>query len=438
MQMQSDMQKKTLRIGIIGLGTVGAEVARALVNDNARFAAAAGCPVQWTAAAVRNTAKDRGLPAHNARITTDAMAVAIDPEVDIVVEVAGGIEDARTWLLAALKAGKTVVSANKAVLATHGPELSQAAVSGGGTLLCEAAAVGAVPIVRAIRSSLAGDRITEIAGILNGTCNYILSQMTQRGAAFEDALAEAQRLGFAEADPTSDVSGEDAAFKLALLASFAFGATVDVGEIATTGIDAVSVKDIAQAAELGHVIKQIGLAQVAADGSISAHVAPSLLPNSHPLASVSGSFNAVWLRADRAGELMLLGRGAGGAPTASAVLGDLATALKHFKAGAQDRLLPSRTTTLRSEDERRARHYCRICVADRPGVLAQIAGVFGRNGVSIETFVQKGRLQDPVDLVFITHECRAGDLDAALEAIAALDVVSEVAVCMALLEGNAS
>jgi homoserine dehydrogenase len=428
------MSSGPVGIGMLGMGTVGTEVARALLQDVGRFADVTERGFALRSIAVRRLDKDRGLALPGVSLVDDCGAVVRDPAIDLVIEVIGGLEPARTLIKEALANGKVVVTANKAVIATHGKELTETATAHGGALFCEAAAVGAVPVVRAVRESLAGDRVSAIAGILNGTCNYILTQMTSAGASFADALADAQRLGYAEADPTSDVSGEDAAYKLALLAAFAFGEAVDVAEIAISSIERVGALDIAHARELGHVIKQVGVAELDGCGGLNARVGPVLLSCQHPLASVNGAFNAVWLQARDAGPMMLYGQGAGGSATASAVLGDVVAGLKVVAGNKADALLPLVNATVRSVDEHVGRHYCRIAVADQPGVLAVIAGCFGDHGVSIETFVQKGRDQDPVDLVFITHAGRAGDLKAALTQVRQLSVVHDVAVCLGLFE----
>ncbi len=428
------MTQDSIGVALLGLGTVGAEVARAILHDSDRIGVAVGRSVDLRGVAVRSLTGDRSVQVEPSALTTEASDLIARTDVDVVVEVIGGIEPARTFIETALRAGKRVVTANKAVVARHGAELTKVASQHGGALWCEAAAVGAVPIVRAIRASLAGDRVLSVAGILNGTCNYILTQMTEHGTSFDDALADAQAKGYAEADPTSDISGEDAAYKLALLAGFGFGRNVSVADIDMEGIAAVTAGDIAQAEELGYVIKQVASVSADSEGRLDASVRPMLVARSHPLASVSDVFNAVWVQALDAGPLMFYGRGAGGSATASAVLGDLVDACKRDDNAPDDPLVPAQPASMSDPDDAIRRHYCRIEVVDQPGVLAQIAGAFGTHGVSIETMIQRGRNEDPVDLVFITHEGRSGALREALDDIGHLPVVHTIAARFALLQ----
>jgi homoserine dehydrogenase len=357
-------------------------------------------------------------------LTRDAMAVATDPGIDVVVELIGGIEPARALTLAALGAGKPVVTGNKELLANVGAELFAAAEAAGRDLLFEAAVAGAIPLVRVLRESLAGEPLRRVVGIVNGTTNYILSRMTEAGASYADALAEAQRLGFAERDPTADVEGHDAAAKAAIIASVAFGVGVVAGDVYHEGISGVTDADIATAARLGYVVKLLAIAE-RDDGAVSVRVHPAMVPVHHPLASVSGSFNAVFCEGDAAGQLMLYGRGAGGRPTASAVLGDLvdaATNLRKETHGSIGRLEPAR---LRSIDDTCSEFSLTIETSDEPGVLAMVAGVFGARGVSIRSMEQVG-LGAEARLVFITHTAREAAMQATLHDLRLLPSVRRV------------
>ena len=425
--------ESTIGVGMLGLGTVGGGVARILGEGAAMLSERAGGAIQLRRALVRDLDKARAAVVARELLTTDGDAVVNDPSVNVVVEVMGGIEPARSLVLQALRGGRRVVTANKALVASHGPELMAAAREGGGSLHYEAAAAGAIPIVKAVRESLAGNHVEALLGIVNGTCNYILSEMSSGGAAFSDALADAQRLGYAEADPTSDVGGEDSAFKLALLAGLAFDSHVDVGQIHCEGITGVRAADIAMARELGMVIKLLAVARPSGSGA-ELRVHPAMVPAGHPLAAVHGAFNAVFVRGDAAGELMFYGQGAGMMPTASAVVADLVDACRDLRRGTSAwapgsqgalQVVPAADST--------GRFYISCRVADRPRVLASIAGAFADRSVSIETCIQKGRDADPVDLVFVTHESREGDVRAALQAIGTLDMVREVASVIRLM-----
>ena len=424
---------KEIGVAMLGFGTVGGGVARMLAESGAMLAERAGGPIRLRRVLVRDASRPRALQLAAGIVTIDPAVALGDADVDVVIEVMGGLEPARTHVLQALRAGHRVVTANKALVATHGPELMSAAAAGGGSLHFEAAAAGAIPIVKAVRDSLASNRIEALLGIVNGTCNYILSQMSANGASFADALADAQRLGYAEADPTSDVGGEDSAFKLALLAGLAYDCHVAVERIACEGITAIRAADIAMARELGMVIKLLAVATRASEG-VELRVHPAMIPASHPLAAVNDAFNAVFIRGDAAGELMFYGQGAGMMPTASAVVADLVDACRDLRRGVPAWATGGeRTLSVLPQGDSRGRFYISVRVADRPGVLAAIAGAFADHQVSIETCIQKGRDADPVDLVFVTHESREGDVRAALAAIAGLEVVREVASVIRLM-----
>jgi homoserine dehydrogenase len=388
-----------------------------------------GLDLEVTRIAVRNTALDRNVPVDSAAFTTDAAALVVDPDVDVVVEVMGGIEPARGLVSAALAAGKPVVTANKELLANHGAELYEAAEAAGVDLLFEAAVAGAIPIMRPLRESLAGEPITRVMGIVNGTTNFILSRMADDGASYADALAEAQSLGYAERDPTADVEGFDAGAKAAIIATIAFGARVVAGDVYHEGISGITVADIDFAADLRHCIKLLVVVErsVASDGGfqIGVRVHPTLVPLDHPLASVRGSFNAVFVEGGAAGDLMFYGRGAGGRPTASAVLGDLIDAAGNLRQGHSASISALERARIAPIDDVTSAFYLNVEVDDRPGVLAQVATVFGEHGVSIRSMEQEG-LGGEARLVFITHAARERDLRSTLQDLRSLDAVRSV------------
>jgi homoserine dehydrogenase len=414
-----------VRVGLLGCGNVGAALVR-LVDENADvISARAGVSIEVSRVAVRDVAKPREVKLARDRFTTDADALVCDPAIDVVVEVMGGVEPARTLITAALEAGKPVVTANKELIARHGPELFEAAARAGVDLLFEASVAGGIPLMRPLRESLAGDRIRRVLGIVNGTTNYILTRMTEDGAGFADALGAAQRLGYAEADPTADIEGFDAAAKAAIIATIAFGARIHADDVYCEGITGVTADDIASAATLGYVVKLLAVAEEV-DGQIAVRVHPAMIPVHHPLASVRESFNAVFIEGEAVGELMLYGRGAGGGPTASAVLGDLVDAVKNLVSGAKGATVGELVArTIRPIDEAESPFYVLMEVADRPGVLAAIAGAFGAHGVSIKSMEQRGIGAD-ARLVFITHRAREADLRATLDSLRDVEAVHRV------------
>ncbi|MCE2511845.1 MAG: homoserine dehydrogenase [Acidimicrobiia bacterium] len=419
-----------MRVGLLGCGNVGAGLVALLDEQRAVVAVRTGIELEIARIAVRSTAKDRGLSIDPAVFCTDAADIVSDPEIDIVVEVIGGIEPARSLLRDAIAAGKPVVTANKELLANHGAELFAAADDAGVDLLFEAAVAGAIPLIRPLRESLAAEPVQRIMGIVNGTTNYILTQMSERGANYAEALSEAQSLGYAERDPTADVEGFDAGAKAAILATVAFGAVVVAGDVYHEGISRITLDDIEMARRLGYAVKAVAVAERTAGGNgegpeVAVRVHPAMVPVQHPLASVRDSFNAVFIQGGAVGELMFYGRGAGGRPTAGAVLGDLVDAAVNLTSGGPGRigrLVPAR---IRSIDDLRSEYYIGLEVADRPGVLASVADVFGRHGVSIRSMEQHG-LGDDAQLVFITHECRERDLQATLRDLRGLEAVHEV------------
>ena len=414
-----------VRIGVLGCGNVGSALVR-LIHEHADvIEARAGVPLEVTRVAVRDTSKDRGLPLPARCFTDDPGEVVGDPEVDIVVEVIGGIEPPRALIVEALMGGKPVVTANKELIASYGRELFETAEGAGVDILFEASVGGGIPLIRPLRESLAGDRIRRVMGIVNGTTNYILTRMADAGATFSDALDEAQRLGFAEPDPTADVDGFDAAAKAAIIASIAFGARVVTGDVYREGIRDITADDIQSAADLGYVVKLLAVAEDL-DGEVAVRVHPAMVPLRHPLASVRDSFNAVFIEGDAVGELMLYGRGAGGAPTASAVLGDLVDAAKNLVEGRKGATMGTLAPKpIRPIDEVESQFYLLLEVADRPGVLAAIATEFGRHGVSIRSMQQRG-IGDDARLIFVTHKAREADLRATVGALEGVDQVHRV------------
>jgi homoserine dehydrogenase len=423
--MDPAVNESLVRVGILGCGHVGSALVR-LIDENADvIERRAGVRLEIGKVAVRNLALERDVPLPASTFTNDAEAVVRAADIDIVVEVIGGIEPARSLITEALKGGKPVVTANKELLANVGKELFETAEGAGVDLLFEASVAGGIPLIRPLRESLAGDRIRRVMGIVNGTTNYILTRMTEAGSSFHDALAEAQTLGYAERDPTADVEGFDAAAKAAIIASIAFGARVVAGDVYREGISELTDHDIASAHDLGYVVKLLAVAEEL-DGDIAVRVHPAMVPLHHPLASVRESFNALFIEGDAVGELMLYGRGAGGGPTASAVIGDLIDAAKNLVSGGRGATIGDlERKTIRPIDEVESQFYLFIEVADRPGVLAAIAAAFGAHGVSIKSMQQRG-IGDDARLIFVTHKAREADLRATVHALRDVETVHRV------------
>jgi homoserine dehydrogenase len=418
-----------LKVALLGCGTVGSAVLRLLAEQSTDLAARIGRPVEVAGIAVRRPDHHPDVPAD--LLTTDAEALVTREDVDLVVEVIGGIEPARTLILAAFEAGKSVVTANKALLADDGPALHAAAAKAGVDLYYEAAVAGAIPLLRPLRESLAGDQLRRVVGIVNGTTNYILSRMSETGAGFTEALAEATDLGYAEADPTADVDGFDAAAKAAILASLAFHTPVSAADVYREGISSVSATDVARAAEIGCTVKLLAICERVPNGNgdgdtVAVRVHPALIPTSHPLASVGGAFNAVFVEAEAAGQLMFYGQGAGGEPTASAVLGDLVAVARNRVAGAAG---PAATgyanLAVRPMAETPTQYHVSLDVADKPGVLATVAQEFARHDVSISTVRQNGH-GDAATLVIVTHSAPDAALAATIAALRDMPVVRGV------------
>jgi homoserine dehydrogenase len=414
----------TVRIGLLGAGTVGSAVMRLLDANAADIEMRAGVRLEVARVAVRDPTRARETLGA-AAVTADPFEVVTDPGVDVVCELMGGVEPARRLMLAAFEHGKPVVTANKELLAAHGRELFEAASAKALDLEFEAAVGGGVPLIRPLRESLAGERITRLMGILNGTTNLILTRMSEDGLPFADALAEAQRLGYAEADPSADVDGHDAAAKCAILATIAFDSPVLGRDVFREGISAVTTQDIELARRLGYVVKLLAVAELE-DGMIAARVHPAMIPAEHPLASVRGSFNAVFVEGERVGELMFYGRGAGGDPTATAVVGDLVAVARRRLTGGRPVVTRAAVGRGISPIERMENeYYLLLHVEDRPGVLGEIAAVLGAHAVSIRHVWQEGS-GDEAQLVFVTHRATEGAVQAAAGELASLPSVHAV------------
>jgi homoserine dehydrogenase len=394
-------------VGLLGCGTVGAAVIRLLDRHAGDVARRAGCRLAVTRVVVRDAARERDVPLDPSAFTSDPAEMIHDPDVDIVCELIGGMEPARSLVLDALAAGKPVVTANKELLANAGKDVFDAADAAGLDLAFEAAVAGGVPLIRPLKESLVGERVERITGIVNGTTNHVLTQMSEHGVTFAAALEEAQRLGYAEADPTADVEGFDAAAKCAILASVAFNSRVVAGDVYREGIARVTPQDVADAARLGYVVKLLAIAELE-DDAISARVHPAMIPVAHPLASVGGAFNAVFVEGATVGQLMFYGPGAGGDPTATAVVGDLVDVARNLATGSRSiGCTCSLDRRIRPMGDTLGQYYLNLHVEDRPGVLAEIADHFGRNAVSIERVWQEGS-GDEATLVFITHRAQEG------------------------------
>jgi homoserine dehydrogenase len=415
-----------VNIGVLGYGNVGSALVQLVEQRRAPISARTGLELYVTRVAVRDLAKAREGQLAAGVLVNDAAAVVADPDVDVIVEVMGGIEPARALILDALGRGKPVVTGNKELLANVGTELFAAADAAGRDLLFEAAVAGGIPLIRPLRESLIGEPIERVMGIVNGTTNYILTKMSEQGADYDEALREAQSLGYAESDPTADVEGFDAAAKAAIIASIAFGARVRAEDVYHEGISKVTAGDIAVATRLGYAVKLLAIAdRDERSGDIAVRVHPTMVPRNHPLASVRDSYNAVFVEGSAVGSLMFYGRGAGGLPTASAVLGDLVDACVNLAKGTHASLGVFAPVRLRPIDETSAEYYVPLEVADRPGVLHAVTGVFARHGVSIRTAEQEGLGAD-ARLVFITHVARESDVQATLRELRGLDVVRQV------------
>ena len=417
---------KTLKVGMLGCGVVGSQIARLLVENKSDLTSRAGANLELVKVAVKNiNTKREGIS--SSLLTDDAKSVVNDPEIDLIIEVIGGISPAKELILAAIKNGKSVVTANKALLAQAGAELYTAADNANVDLYYEAAVAGAIPILRPLRESLVGDQVHRIMGIVNGTTNYILTKMDESGTAFDDALKQAQALGFAEADPTADVEAIDAASKAAILAGLAFHSRVSDADVYREGITKITATDVKVAKAMDMVIKLLAIAELTPEGEISVRVHPALISRTHPLASVRESFNAVFVEAKSAGQLMFYGKGAGGEPTASAILGDLVAVARHkVSGGIGPKESDYADLKIAKIGQTKTRYLIRLNVADKPGVLESVAHVFAAQGVSIQTVRQTGA-GDKAELIVMTHSSTESALSETVKDLSKLPAVTDVA-----------
>jgi len=417
---------KTLKVGMLGCGVVGSQIARLLVENKSDLTSRAGANLELVKVAVKDVkTKREGIPSN--LLTDDAKSIVNDPEIDLIIEVIGGINPAKELILTAIKNGKSVVTANKALLAQSGAELYAAADNANVDLYYEAAVAGAIPILRPLRESLVGDQVLRIMGIVNGTTNYILTKMDESGTAFEDALKQAQALGFAEADPTADVEAIDAASKAAILAGLAFHSRVSDSDVYREGITKITATDVKVAKAMDMVIKLLAIAELTPDGEISVRVHPALISRTHPLASVRESFNAVFVEAKSAGQLMFYGKGAGGEPTASAILGDLVAVARHkVSGGIGPKESDYADLKIAKIGQTKTRYLIRLNVADKPGVLESVAHVFASHGVSIQTVRQTGA-GDKAELIVMTHSSTESALSETVKDLSKLAAVTDVA-----------
>lgn len=417
---------KTLKVGMLGAGVVGSQIARLLIANKSDLASRAGANLELVSIAVKDTKLKRdGISA--ALLTSDAKSIVNDPQIDLVIEVIGGIDPAKELILTALKNGKSVVTANKALLAKHGAELYAAADKANVDLYYEAAVAGAIPILRPLRESLVGDHVIRVMGIVNGTTNYILTKMDENGAAFADALKEAQALGFAESDPSADIEGFDAAAKAAILAGLAFHSRVTDNDVYREGISKITAADVKVAKAMEMVIKLLAIAELTPEGAVSVRVHPALISRTHPLASVRDSFNAVFVEAKSAGQMMFYGKGAGGEPTASAILGDLVAVARHkVTGGIGPKESDYADLKIAQIGQTKTRYLIRLNVADKPGVLESVAHVFASHQVSIQTVRQTGA-GDKAELIVMTHSSNESSLSATVKDLKNLPAVTDVA-----------
>ena len=425
--------ERVMRIAVLGCGNVGSALVGILQDRADALAVQSGARLEVAGIAVNDLSRRREPHIPVELLTADPAGLVGDPSVDVVVELIGDLEPAGALVRAALESGKSVVTANKALLASReGVALRTLAAQQGVDLLYEAAVAGAIPLVRALRESLTGERIHRVMGIVNGTTNFILTKMSEQGADYADVLAEAQGLGLAERDPTADVEGYDAAAKAAILAGVAFGYDVGGADVMREGITGVRAVDVESAERLGYAVKLLAIVERAGDDALSVRVHPALVPKSHPLAGVRDAFNAVFIEGEAAGELMLYGQGAGGLPTASAVVGDLIDAVRNRSAGTTAPTPDRRPARLLPESELRTQHYISLDVTDRPGVLAAVTRVFGDHNVSIRLMEQEGYAGE-ASLLFVTHRAREGDVRDTLDELARLDTVARIGGVMRIV-----
>jgi homoserine dehydrogenase len=433
--------KKSIIVGIIGFGTVGTGTARILIENAGIIQRRLGAPVVLKKISDLDVKRDRGIKLGDVQLTTKAQDILTDPDIDIVVELIGGYKPAKEFILEAFKNKKHVVTANKALLAVHGEELYAAAEKAGVTLGYEASVAGGIPILAAIRTGLAANNVKSIYGIVNGTCNYILTLMTNAGRKFEEVLKEAQAKGYAEADPTFDIEGIDSAHKLAVITMLAYGTPVKLDEIYTEGISKITPLDIDFARDLGYKIKLLAITKMV-NGEVEARVHPTMLPEEFPIATVDGVYNALSVVGDAVGSTMFYGRGAGDMPTGSAVVGDIIDIGRDILAGCAHRTAAAAfreriPLTIRKMDDIRSCYYLRFTALDKPGVLSRISGVLGKNNISVESVLQKGRgAAEAVPLVMMSHEALERDVRKALDEINKMDCVAGPTMVIRVEEGQ--
>jgi homoserine dehydrogenase len=419
---------KPIKVGLFGLGTVGAGVVRIVEGHREDLERRIGSPIRIEKILVQNRHKTRSVTVPPEKLTENPWDIINDPEIDVVIEVMGGIEQTKSYIVECLERKKHVITANKDLMAEYGPAILAKAAQNGCDVMYEASVAGGIPIIRTLTDGFSSDRVTKIIGIVNGTTNYILSKMSQEGAAYEDVLREAQRLGYAEADPTSDVEGWDAARKMAILASLGFHTDISLGDVEVQGISRVSKEDILYGQKLGYQMKLLGIAE-RQDDLISVSVRPTLVKNSHPLASVGGVFNAVYVYGEAVGETMFYGPGAGGLPTATSVVADLVAVAKNLKLGVNGRgvFLPYKEKKLKTDEQIAYKNFLLLHVEDKAGVLAKITEVFARHEVSIESVLQHPNPANPkAEIIIITHDANQASMKKVLANLATLDVVDAV------------
>lgn len=420
--------KERIEIGILGLGVVGCGTVELLQNNRKEIERKIGIPFNIKRIAVRDLNKKRPVNVDRSLLTTNAYEILDDPDIDIVCELIGGLDPAKSFALRALENGKHVVTANKEMIAKEGHDLMELASAKNLDFQFEGSVAGGIPIIQPMKNALSGNQINEVMGIINGTTNYILTKMAKDHADFDSVLAEAQAHGYAEADPTNDIEGYDAQYKIAILSSIAFTSRVHVNEVYVEGITGASKADFIWAEELGYVIKLVGIARRVGENGMQVRVHPTLLPKSHPLASTNDVYNAILIRGDSVGDVMFYGRGAGSGPTGSAVVGDIMDVCRNLKFGSTGRIACTcfENKTMLPFEEVNTRHYLRMRVEDKPRVLAAIASVLGEHDISIETVVQKATLDDKAEIVWVTHHALCKNVAAAINRIEALQVVQEV------------
>ncbi|WP_028401440.1 homoserine dehydrogenase [Ectobacillus panaciterrae] len=433
------MKKKSVKVGLIGLGTVGTGVVRIVSDHQEDLFKKTGLNIEIHKILVQDKAKKRSLSVPEHLLTANVEDILYDSEIDIVIEVIGGIYPAKEYVLAALEQGKHIITANKDLMALHGAEILNLAQEKNCDVFYEASVAGGIPILRALVESFSSDRITKMMGIVNGTTNYILSKMNQEGADYAEVLKEAQALGYAEADPTSDVEGLDAARKMAILSTLGFRVAVNLDDVDVTGISHISKEDIAYGKKLGFEIKLLGLAQCDDSDEIEVSVQPTMIHSSHPLAAVNGVFNAVYVHGKAVGETMFYGPGAGELPTATAVVSDLVAVVKNMKFGVTGReiVVPYKEKRLKSDNKKFSKYFLRMIVTDRRGVLAKITQLLADNNISLDQVIQQPCSgEEYAEIVLITYEIAKSDLDGFLYSMRDVDVVKEIKSCYRIEKGE--